>query len=262
MKLSISNIAWDKENDTEMYPTLSRIGYSGIEIAPSRLFDQPVYSKREEVKALADEFQATYGLAISSIQSIWYGRAENIFKSEAQRTLLLDYTKQAIEFAEICRCENLVFGCPKNRVITEGVSSDVVIPFFREIGEYAEQHNTVVAIEANPQIYGTNFINRTEEAFELVDKVDRPGIRVNLDFGTILQNEEDILRLRGYVARINHVHISEPNLVRIEKHKKHEILAKVLRDEGFLRYVSIEMKRLSSMAEIKEIMLYIKEIFG
>ena len=39
MKLSISNIAWDKEKDIEMYEYLSKLNFSGIEIAPTRIFE-------------------------------------------------------------------------------------------------------------------------------------------------------------------------------------------------------------------------------
>ena len=41
MKYSISNIAWSKEYDNEMYAFLKQQGIEGLEIAPTRIFDKP-----------------------------------------------------------------------------------------------------------------------------------------------------------------------------------------------------------------------------
>lgn len=38
MKLSISNIAWSAEHDAAMYKFLQQEGFSGLEIAPTRIF--------------------------------------------------------------------------------------------------------------------------------------------------------------------------------------------------------------------------------
>ena len=38
MKLSISNIAWDKMLDEQIYDLCRKMGYQSIEIAPSRVF--------------------------------------------------------------------------------------------------------------------------------------------------------------------------------------------------------------------------------
>ena len=43
--------------------------------------------------------------------------------------------------------------------------------FFNILGDYAKLKNTVIALEANPDIYGTNFINTTKEAFSFVKKL-------------------------------------------------------------------------------------------
>ena len=43
MKLAISNIAWSKEYDEEMYEFLSKNGIEGLEIAPTRIFEKNPY---------------------------------------------------------------------------------------------------------------------------------------------------------------------------------------------------------------------------
>ena len=40
MNLSISNIAWKAEYDSEMYKYLETTGFNGLEIAPTRIFPE------------------------------------------------------------------------------------------------------------------------------------------------------------------------------------------------------------------------------
>ncbi len=262
MKLSISNIAWERPRDEDMYAKLRALGYAGVEIAPTRLFEQPVYDRLKDAALFKDHLFAQYGLVISSIQSIWYGRTENFFADESQRLTLLNYTKEAIAFAEACGCGNLVFGCPKNRLLTPDASPETAIPFFRALGDYAAIHHTVVSIEANPTIYGTNYINRTEESFALAERVNSAGFKVNLDVGTIVQNDEDVMQLRGRTGSVNHIHISEPNLERIRKRALHRALAKILRDEDYKGFISVEMKMQGDIAELVEVLTYVGEVFA
>ena len=88
------------------------------------------------------------------MQSIWYGHQEKIFGSKEERRVLVKYTKKAIDFAEIIGCKNLVFGNPKNRDTDDVLGNyPTAIDFFREIGDYALEHHTTIAIEPNPTIY-------------------------------------------------------------------------------------------------------------
>lgn len=40
MKLSISNIGWDAEQDEAVYRLMGAYGFSGLEIAPTRIFQR------------------------------------------------------------------------------------------------------------------------------------------------------------------------------------------------------------------------------
>jgi sugar phosphate isomerase/epimerase len=260
MKLSISNIAWGAEHDTEMYQYLHEVGFAGLEIAPTRIFPEAPYDKLTEAKEWASLLKEKYSLEIPSMQSIWYGRQEKIFGTKEERQILIDYTKKAIDFAEAIGCKNLVFGNPKNRD-TDDIQGNyhTAIEFFREIGDYAAEHNTTIAIEANPPIYNTRFINRTEQAVELAYKCGSKGVKVNVDLGTIIYNEEDINYLRQIPEFINHVHISEPGLVSINPRDLHKSILSILREVSYNGYVSIEMK--SNTTEIiKKVILYIDRL--
>ena len=261
MKLSISNIAWTAEYDTEMYQYLRKSGFLGLEIAPTRIFPEAPYEKLAEAKEWAAELKEKYKLEVPSMQSIWYGHQEKIFGSKEERKILIDYTKKAIDFAEVIGCKNLVFGNPKNRD-TKDVPGNypTAIDFFREIGDYALEHHTTIAIEANPVIYNTHFLNTTEQAVEMAYKCGSEGVKVNVDLGTIIYNEEDINYLKQIPEYINHVHISEPGLVLIEERELHSHLFTILKVIGYNRFVSIEMGNKNDILAVKDIIKHINHI--
>ena len=172
MKLSISNIAWKSEDDFKVYKLMKKYEYKGLEIAPTRIFSEQPYKKLTEAKIWYEELNKKYGFTISSMQSIWFGRQENIFNSVDERKILEKYTKQAIDFAATIGCKNLVFGCPKNRNLIEGSNEEIAVDFFKLLGNYAYEKGTTIGMEANPTIYNTNYINDTKSALELIKKVD------------------------------------------------------------------------------------------
>ena len=264
MRLSISNIAWAAENDSFVFALMKELGYEGLEIAPTRIFPELPYSKLPAAVEWREKMSQEHGLCIPSMQSIWYGRKECLFGSAEERAALVRYTEAAIDFAQAIGCRNLVFGCPKNRAVPEGMNDAdvrrIAIEFFRELGDYAVAHGTVVGIEANPAIYGTNFVNRTEEALSLIEDVASDGMRLNLDVGTMIANDEFVDGLRGKVHLVNHVHISEPYLKPVQHRSIHAELLSMLSENGYAGFVSIEMGKVDDLEEIKKAMLYVKEM--
>lgn len=262
LKLSISNIGWEPCNDANIYDLMLKYGYFGLEIAPTRIFPEKPYDKLIEACTWADNMKEKYGFAVPSMQSIWFGRQENMFASEKERNILLQYTKKAIDFAAVLNCRNLVFGCPRNRSVPEGADSEIAVAFFKELGDYAAEKGTVIGMEANPPIYNTNYINDTMSALRLIKQVNSKGFLLNLDVGTMIQNEEDVTELVGQVHLINHVHISEPGLKPIKERALHRELMELLESESYHGYISIEMGKSESLSIIEEKMRYVGYMFS
>lgn len=87
MKLSISNIGWAAKDDINIYVLMKEYGYSGLEIAPTRIFSNNPYDKLEDAKIWSENLKREHNFVISSMQSIWYGRSENIFGTENERKI-------------------------------------------------------------------------------------------------------------------------------------------------------------------------------
>lgn len=270
MNLSISNIAWTSEQDHKIYNLMKKYGFTGLEIAPTRIIPENPYSSEhiQKIKEWSESIKTQWGFCVPSMQSIWYGRQEQIFGTKQERDILIEYTKKAIDFAKAGNINNLVFGCPKNRNIPDMSREKEAylqsIEFFHTLGEYALKQNTVVGMEANPPIYNTNFINDTKSALELIKSVKSKGFLLNLDVGTMIENKEPVEVLQGYAGLINHVHISEPGLKPINQNNRslHQELAGFLQENHYQGFISIEMGRCEDNERVlDECMAYVSEIF-
>lgn len=259
MLAAISNIAWGADDDEAVYELLRRLGITGLEIAPTRLFPTDPYGELGRVRECRETL-ASGGLTVPSMQSLWYGRSESLFGSEDERLSLRDYTFSAIDFAEAIGCRNLVFGCPRNRNVPDGANPSDVLPFFRSIASYAAGKGCIIGMEANPPIYHTNYMNTTQQVLDLIREVNNSGFALNLDVGTMVYNGESAELLKGHVGSISHVHISEPMLKPVVPRDLHRELIEILREEGYAGYVSLEMSKGLTLDQLEEQLLYLKDL--
>lgn len=264
--LAVSNIAWSQEHDRQMYHVMAELGYEGLEIAPGRIMGKKPYKETEAARKWAEELRQEYHLVIPSMQSIWYGREENLFRSAEEREILLQYSEAAMRFAEAVSCRNLVFGCPRNRnierliEISEENVQTIAFEFFEKLGIAAKANRVVVGMEANPVIYHTNFLNTTEETVAWIRRCKAPGLGLNLDLGAMFYNGESVERIREWLPLVSHVHISEAGLLPIQKRPEHRRLFEILYEEHYPYFVSIEMGCCEEIGTVVEVMKYIREV--
>ncbi len=245
MKLAASNIGWALDDSPAVYARMRALGFTGLEIAPTKFFPQSPYSEENiaAAGALAQQLQKEQGLCVVSMQSIWYGRGESIWGSDADRQALIDYTEAAARFAAATGCPNLVFGCPRNRNKPDGAAMDTALDFFARAGDAAARHGVWLALEPNPPIYNTNFLNTTAGCAAFLRQLDHPALGMNLDVGTMLENGEEASVAAENLDLIRHVHFSRPGLPPVQAIPLHRQLADVLTEGGYTGWVSLEMKQ-------------------
>lgn len=258
-RLAASNIGWSAGDDERVYALMQSLGYTGLEIAPTRIFPAQPYDDPAAAAAFAQTLQKKYGLCIPSMQSIWYGQAGSIF-TPAEADALAAYTEKAFAFAAACGCKSLVFGCPRNRTVPAGRAPEEAEPFFARLADAAEKQGVRLALEANPPIYNTNYLNTTAEAFALAKKLARPGLAVNLDLGTVIHNGEELGAFAGDLPLVSHIHISEPGLVPIRPRPAHRQLARLLKEYGYTGFVSVEMGR-ADLETVRRTLEYVAKVF-
>ena len=254
MKLAISNIAWTPDERHAVYEVMAEAGVTGLEIAPGLFFHaaaDPFLPSPDVAHAALAEI-ADRGLTLVSMQSLLFGvPGAGLFDgTEARATLALGI-ERAIALAERFGIPNLVFGSPGQRRVPDGLpmnqALDEAAEVFRSFAAAAQSAGTKIAIEANPVAYGTNFLNTLDEAADFIARVDHPAIVAILDLGAMHMNGDfatTAARIPALLPRLNHVHVSEPNLAPAPRDVAAlSPILDTLRKTTYDKSVSIEMKR-------------------
>lgn len=252
MKIAISNIAWERYEEEEIIKILKKNNVKFIEVVPSKIFSISFKQNKNDIFKFKNFWQKN-NFTIIAAQSILYPRSDlTIFANKEKREETLSFIKKIIGYLSILEIKAIVFGSPKSRVIPKNLSKEnaylIAKDFFREIGEYCKKYKIIFCLEPNPKYYGTNFLNTTIEAIEFVKLVDHPNIKINLDTGTIIINNEDIETIvkKGF-NYIGYVHISEKDLLPIsENNFNHQFLSNLLKKYRYKGFISIEMKSFSN----------------
>jgi sugar phosphate isomerase/epimerase len=258
MKLAVSNIAWQPADRDAAYAILRDHGIDGLEIAPGLFFDgagDPFVPTIEELSAALAPMERA-GLRLVSMQSLLFGVAgAALFEGETARERLVAAMMRAIGLAERLSIPNLVFGSPRQRVIpadmTNSEAEEIAVATFRRLGDAAARARTCIAIEANPEAYGTNFLNRVAQAEAFVRQVDHEAIRLIVDVGALHMNG-DFEQIEDIAVRaldvISHVHMSEPDLAAApaDIDQAARIFC-ALAKPGYRQWISIEMRAPESM---------------
>jgi D-psicose/D-tagatose/L-ribulose 3-epimerase len=214
-RICVSNIAWPAEDDREAVRLVADIGYAGIEIAPAKTFGGWQELDLGAAAAYRREL-ASFGLVVPALQGILFGRPEcTLFGSAEQRSNLRQHLEQVARLAGALGARACVFGAPKQRdpgTLATADAEDIAVEFLRSVGPMFEREGSAIAFEANAAIYGCRFMLHTAEALALVQKVDHPGIRLQIDTGTILIDGDDPATLAAAVPVAAHFHASEPHM--------------------------------------------------
>lgn len=254
MILAISNIAWNPEERHAVYAMMSEAGVTGLEIAPSKLFfasPDPFRPDPRETRDLLAEI-ASAGLRLISMQSLLFGlEGAALFGDAEARKRFRAGMDRAIELAGRLGIPNIVFGSPGQRRIPDDMAPEsareAAVDTFGLLADKAAAAGTVIAMEANPAAYGTNFLTTLDEALVFVAALGHPAVKVVLDLGAMTMNNEAAsipARVPGLASRLNHVHASEPFLAPAPADGAALTSVFVaLAAAGYAGAVSIEMKR-------------------
>jgi sugar phosphate isomerase/epimerase len=202
---------------------------------------------------------AQAGLATPSLQSLLFGRPDlQVFGTDQQQADLVAHLAHVAQLAAAMRAKVLVFGSPKNRDrgdLNAAQAMQHAIGFFRRAGQVCADVGVILAIEANPGIYGCNFVTRWQEAEELVRGCDHPGIGLHLDTAcTLLAGDDPVAAVPQVADILVHVHASEPDLGPFSSPRTdHLAVGDALRAVAYGGWCSVEMRRTgTALASIQE----------
>lgn len=267
MRISISNIAWDRNDDEQVVSILHKLHVDAIDIAPGKFFDSsmtPTDAEIQEVK----EWWNSRGIELVGMQALLFGTTGlNVFNPETH-TELLNHLEKVCRIAAGLNIKKLTFGSPKNRDLSGLDSSSVErisLQFFALMGDLAKKWGVIFCLEPNPTIYSCNFLTTTTEAANFVTKLNHPNVKLQLDSGTIITNRENFeVEFETYKHLIGHVHASDTNLVPIRDHSDyHKSIASKLKSINF-PLATIEMltnKSANPLSDIQEAVEFALRIY-
>jgi len=247
LKLSISHIAWPKEEEPLFFRQVSKWGCTGIEIAPNRVWPEPIDTGTYERHSFKEKANNA-GLEIVSLHALLFTRKDlGLFRGIEIETKLIAYLQELCRLAADLGAHVLVFGSPANRRranISLDEAMERAATVFSKVGRVAGEEGVCMCIEPLGKSE-TDFITTGLEGLRLVEMTASPGFGLHLDAKSLSEEDGDYtetVRKTAGIAR--HFHVSEPDLAAIGSSKlvDHETMGKLLAEYGYNGYASIEMR--------------------
>jgi sugar phosphate isomerase/epimerase len=247
MRVSISNIAWERSEDESVSSVLQEMGIALVDIVPGKYFANPEAYDSNAISPIRD-WWTSRGITLSGMQALLFGTTGlNLFGDDGR---MLQHLKAVCKLAGALGIRPITFGSPRNRDRRDLTTAQAVkeaVGFFRRVGDHALTFGVELCLEPNPPSYGCNFMTTTAETAEVVALADHPAVRLQLDTGAMAMNQEDPGQtVKQYHSLIGHVHASEPNLVPLGAGEvDHDAVAEALTRYLPETVVTIEMRSIN-----------------
>ena len=122
MRISISNIAWEKDEEPEISELLGRLGVSAVDVAPGKYFPDVSAASISDIRKVRSWWNDR-GISIYGMQSLLFGtRGLNVFGDRGSQERLLTHLGHVCRIAEGLGAGRLVFGSPKTATAQDSVT--------------------------------------------------------------------------------------------------------------------------------------------
>ncbi len=212
---AICNEAFEKWDFTESCRVMKRLGYSGIEIAPFTLAEDPAeipVARRKELKDII----VSEGLTFVGLHWLMMSPAglHVTTPDEARRAISWQHIRNLIDLsADLGPNGVMVFGSPKQRSTEGGISVAEATKNFVDglagVAPHAESRGVRILIEALP-CEQTDVVLTLDEAVEHVQAIGSPAIQTMFDsHNAINEISSHADLIAQHFQWIRHVHVNE-----------------------------------------------------
>ena len=213
MKLSVSNLAWAQDADFAAGRLLSRLGVTGIEVAPTRIADWEALTPAR----LADyrKIWAGMGLAISSLQAIFFNRPQlQLLGDTSSFALMAEHMRRIGGIAQALGAGVAVFGAPNNRKrgqLAPAEAETLAAERLSQLGDIAAEHGLTIGLEPVPEVYNADFLTRAADILRMNDLCGHSHVRPHLDTACVgMAGDEIGQAIASAGSALAHYRISAP----------------------------------------------------
>jgi D-psicose/D-tagatose/L-ribulose 3-epimerase len=250
VNISVSNIAWHKDPKqiTKFFEFISSLNCSGVELAPSAIWSEPITSSKQDRAKLKKTIKSN-SLDFLGFHSLLYSKPElKFFESSLLRKETKKYLFNLINLCSDLEGKNLIYGSPKSRELCGKKYDDCKkqsIEDFYEIAEYSKKKGIFFCLEPL-SIKETDFITSLEEGGEIVEMVNHSNFKLHLDTKVLFGSDGKISsKIKRYKKIITHVHVGDENLLEpgTLNTNDHLEIGESLRSINYQGYITLEMRR-------------------
>jgi sugar phosphate isomerase/epimerase len=237
--LVVSNICVKHISQFQFSCILKLYGIENVQIAPTTIIGQ-----WDNLNDINFELYNKNNINIYSFQSITYGLTDNIFDENSIDSLFKHLTK-VIDCAIKNNVEVLVFGCPKNRKISNDnniANDEIFINFFNKLGDYIGENKLKICIENNSKKYGCNYLNTINEVGEIVQNINHKNIKMMIDVGNIIMENDNINDICKYSKIVYNIDIACENMRPfLNYNETHKEFIDILKFINYDKKINLEM---------------------
>lgn len=238
MKLALSNLAWDFEENEKMFSELKNLEINNIEGVLTKvsswenLNEEKIYN----LKKILEE----NGLKVFSLQSIFFGV---VCEGLHDCKVVIPHIKKLISYSKILGVEILVLGSPNLRKKVEGLEQKLN-ETFKTIDSLLFSSNIKICIEPNTKSYGGEYFHNLDEITKFIKKNNFLNVKTMIDTHNLfLEDLDPSSEIKKYIDYVEHIHISEPKLQPLHDFKLHKKFSKTLKKLKYNKVVTYEVAK-------------------
>lgn len=236
MNLSISNFAWDFEENQKMFNHLKKCDITHIELIFTKVdsWDNLNVNKILDLKSLFDD----NSINPYSIQSLFYNVS---CQSLCDVDCIINHFIKLIEYSKLLNVKIMVLGSPKLRKNETNLDQKLKNTFI-ELDNLLIGSGINVLIEPNSKIYGGNYFFTLDEIIKFIEKHKLRNIKTMIDtHNSILENRNPIIELVDFFDYIEHIHVSEIDLKPIVVNDFHIQFSNKLKEMKYNKTITYEV---------------------
>ncbi len=244
MNIGLSQLAFDKEESEETYNLLYNNGFNYVEGVLTKISPWDSLSQTS-----LNQFKSDLNsnvLKCYSLQSLFFNVPVT---SMCDNEGVISHFSKLLNYAETLGAKILVLGSPNLRKKEKDWEEKLESVIYN-LDKMLDGKNVKVVIEPNCRQYKGEYFFSCSEITSYLKRFRLINIKTMIDTHNLInENLDPIEEFNSNLNYIEHVHISENELLPIKNIDFHKEFAKALRESNYKKGVTYEIKKTSNLKE-------------